>query len=326
MLVFSGAPGGAGPASTTMRLLSTTLAFIRLGRPLFLTGGFVLYGLGAAVAAVAGGPIAWGRYGLGQAAVTCLQLMTHYCNDYFDLEADLANTTPTRWSGGSRVLPAGALPRQVALWAALGLAGLGMGLALALGTDPDVGPLAVPLLALVLVLAWEYSAPPLRLHSTGWGELDTAVVVTGLVPLLGFYLQSPRGPGGGLLLLAIVPPACLQFAMLLAIGFPDAAGDARVGKRTLVVRLGPARAARLYAAVTVAAYLWLLPAVAVGLPLLVGLAAAAPAPVAVWRAHRMLRGDGRRPELHGSLAFWAVALLIVTSGAELAAFAALAWR
>ena len=40
--------------------------------------------------------------------------------------------------------------------------------------------------------------------------------------------------------------------MLLAIEFPDAAGDAATGKRTLVVRLGAPRAAQLYVAITAA--------------------------------------------------------------------------
>src|SRR4051812_17941757 len=106
------------------------VAFVRLGRPLFLLGGFAHHGLGAAAAAWAtAAPIAWGRFAWGQAVITAAQLMTHYCNDYFDLAADRANLTPTRWSGGSRVLPSGAVPHGAALVAAvaLALAALGTG-------------------------------------------------------------------------------------------------------------------------------------------------------------------------------------------------------
>src|SRR4051812_43557523 len=66
-------------------------------------------------------------------------------------------------------------------------------------------------------------------------------------------------------LLGVLPLCCLQFAMLLAIDFPDAAGDAFVGKRTLVVRLGGDRAARLLVLMLLAAY--------AGLPLLLLLGA-----------------------------------------------------
>src|SRR4030095_10362295 len=101
-------------------------AFIRLGRPLFLGGGFLLYALGAAVARSHGHEIEVHVYLLGQLVVTAFQLMTHYANDYFDYEADRANKTPTRWSGGSRVLVAGELPRRTALIAARALAMLGI--------------------------------------------------------------------------------------------------------------------------------------------------------------------------------------------------------
>ncbi|HEY6172920.1 MAG TPA: hypothetical protein VIX73_00700, partial [Kofleriaceae bacterium] len=105
--------------------LRQLIAFIRLGRPVFLVGGFLLYGLGAAIAAWHGHAIDATRYALGQATVTALQLMTHYANDYFDLEADRVNTTPTAWSGGSRVLAGGELPAAVALVTSLVLAALG---------------------------------------------------------------------------------------------------------------------------------------------------------------------------------------------------------
>jgi 1,4-dihydroxy-2-naphthoate octaprenyltransferase len=218
-------------------VLRRIVAFIRLGRPLFLGGGFLLYALGAAVAHRHGHAIDARRYLLGQAAVTAFQLMTHYANDYFDFDADRANQTPTRWSGGSRVLPDGVLPKRVALIAALVLAALGLAATLAITLDPEGGLVAGVTLLAVVVLAWEYSAPPLRLCASGAGELDTAIVVTVLVPWLGFVLQAPDLVGLRVLGLAIVPLALLPFAMLVAIEFPDAAGDAATGKRTLAALL-----------------------------------------------------------------------------------------
>lgn len=297
--------------------MSAVLAFIKLGRPLFLGGGFVLYALGAAVAAAAGHSIDVTRYVLGQAAVTAFQLMTHYANDYFDYDADVANTTPTTWSGGSRVLPDGLLPRSVALVAALVLAAIGIAVMLAIGAA-GAGSWATPTLALVLVLAWGYSAPPLRLCARGLGELDTAVVVTVLVPWLGFYLQAPSMRGVAPLVLTIVTPALLQFAMLIAIEFPDAAGDAATGKRTLVVRLGAPAAARLYAAITAAAFVWPLVALGLGLPLIVALALLVPAPIAIWRIVQ-LRDHADRGA-HERLTFFAVFLVVSTSAAALIAW------
>jgi 1,4-dihydroxy-2-naphthoate octaprenyltransferase len=295
--------------------VQSVLAFIRLGRPLFLGGGFLLFALGAVIAALAGHPIDARRYALGQSAVTAFQLMTHYANDYFDYEADRANATPTKWSGGSRVLPNAELPRGVALIAAVVLAAIGLGVLFALSRSAGAGAWTPPILVAIVVLAWEYSAPPLRLCATGLGELDTAIVVTGLVPLLGFYLQAPDLAGLRVLGLALVPLALLQVAMLLAIEFPDAAGDAATGKRTLVVRLGAARAARLYAALTALAYLWLPVAVALGMPARIAWCAALTAPIAGWRIARS--AEHRDPAAHERLTLVAVALLVTTSLAEL---------
>ncbi|MEO7731579.1 MAG: prenyltransferase [Kofleriaceae bacterium] len=299
--------------------MQAVLAFIRLGRPLFLGGGFLMFGLGAGIAALTGHALDATRYALGQAAVTAFQLMTHYANDYFDYDADRANTTPTRWSGGSRVLANAELPRAVALIAALVLAAIGLAVTLALWQVAGAR-IAILLLA-IAVLAWAYSAPPLRLCATGLGELDTALIVTGLVPALGFLLQAPDRIGLGLLGLAIVPPCLLQFAMLLAIEFPDAAGDAATGKRTLVVALGAPRAAQLHVALTALAYLWLPVAVALGLPGRIAGLAALTAPVALWRILRI--ADHRDPAAYERLTLFAVALLVATSLAEVVAVVSL---
>ena len=287
----------------------TVVAFVKLGRPLFLIGGFVNYALGVAVASLSGHAIDLHRYALGQAAVTAFQLMTHYANDYFDLEADRANTTPTRWSGGSRVLPGGELPRVAALVAALVLAAIGIAVIAALHEE-------TPVLVAMGALAWAYNAPPLRLCASGLGELDTAIVVTGLVPWLGFALQAPDLQGAGVLLAVIAPLALLQFAMLLAIEFPDAAGDAATGKRTLVVRLGPKAAATLYAASTAAAYLWLPIAWRLGVPAIVARSRRCRSRSRSWRIARV--GDHRDRAVHERLTFFAVAQVVGVAAAMLA--------
>ncbi|HZL18463.1 MAG TPA: prenyltransferase [Polyangia bacterium] len=295
--------------------MGTLLAFIKLGRPKFLVGGFVLFGLGTALAVKGGAGFDLGRFLWGQLLVTATQLMTHYANDYFDLAADRANRTPTAFSGGSRVLVGQALSPPVALRAARGLAVVAVGAAIALGRRAGAG--ALFLAVATIALAWSYSAPPLRLCARGLGELTTALVVTLLVPLLGYLLQA-RGLGAPIFLAAALPCA-LQFAMLLAIGFPDAAGDAATGKRTLVVRLGAPAAARLYALVTIGAFGALPLFVRVGLPGRVAEAPALLAPVAIWQALRVARGAYSEPARWESVAFWSVALLIASSSLELVA-------
>ncbi|MGE0866937.1 MAG: prenyltransferase [Kofleriaceae bacterium] len=295
------------------------ISMVRLGRPLFLVGGVVLYGLGTAIAVATGHAFDPCRYALGQAAVTAFQLMTHYANEYFDFEADRANTTPTTWSGGSRVLIGGALPRSVALIAAIVLAGLGGVATLAVAMLGE--RFAVIVLLATATLAWTYSAPPLRLCARGLGELTTAVVVTILVPLLGFQLQAPELDGVAMLAGSIAHLALLQFAMLLAIEFPDAAGDAATGKRTLVVRLGARAAARLYAVATALALV--LPGLAVavlGAPVRVAIAGAVIAPLGLWRA--VSCADCLDPRRYERLAMCAVALVVAMAIAQLLAWLA----
>jgi 1,4-dihydroxy-2-naphthoate octaprenyltransferase len=290
-------------------------AFIKLGRPKFLAGGFLFYGVGAALAVASGAPFDAALFVWGQAIVTAVQLMTHYSNDYFDLEADRANRTPTRWSGGSRVLPDGVLPPGVALAAALVLFLVALAAALVLALRASERPLLLPIAVVITTLAWSYSAPPARLAARGLGELATAVVVTLCVPLLGYYLQA--GEVHPRVFAACLLPCLLQFAMLLAIELPDAAGDAVTGKRTLVVRLGAEAGARLYAALTIAGF-GALPLLAGVLPWRIALAPLALAPLAIWQAARVVRGyaDQTRWE---SVAFWSVALVSWSGAAVLAA-------
>ncbi len=292
---------------------------------LFLVGGFVMYLLGAGIAYYGGARINWQSLLWGQLIVTATQLMVHYANDYFDLAADHANQTPTRWSGGSRVLPEGHLPPCVARTAAivLGLIALAgtLLLPLTLRPGPLAVPLAVPLLLLGIALSWAYSAPPMQLHSRGVGELTAVAVVTVLTPLAGFYLQT--GQLTPLLVLAILPLWFLQFNMLVSVELPDAEGDAASGKYNLVARLGRASAVRLYLMALVAAYLALLPLVRAGLPPVVAAAVALGSPVAAWQGWRVWRGAWLRPAQWGSIAFTSIVLLVGSAALELLAFIAL---
>ncbi len=298
--------------------LKRLAAFIRLGRPLFLVGGFVLHGLGAAMALYRGASLNGAAFLWGQVAITSIQWMTHYANDYFDLAADRSNQTPTNWSGGSRVLVENQLPPQTAFRTARILSYIAILAALIVGLLIVPAPLTLPLFALALFLAWYYSAPPLHLHSRGLGELSGAVLISGLTPLVGFYLQARHLEG--LPFLAIFPLCCFQFAMLLAIEFPDAAGDNVSGKRTLVIRLGAKRAAWLYCTVLALAYLSLPLLMLAGLPPPVALGVALLSPLAFLQIVRAGRGDYTNPARQNSFAFSSVALLIATAFIEFITF------
>lgn len=301
-----------------MKWLRPLVDFIRLGRPLFLFGGFLFHALGVAIALYQGATLNLPALLWGQVAITAIQLMTHYSNDYFDLAADRANPTPTQWAGGSRVLAEGLLPPRVALVAAVVLAAVALLTTIHLSLNIQPAPWTAPLLLLAIFLTWNYSSPPLRLHSRGLGEVTVAITVPLLTTLVGSYLQSGRL--SSLPLLATFPLACLQAAMILVINIVDAAGDVQVMKRTLVIRLGTARAARLYPLLLLTAYGALPALLLAGLPPPVAVAILLPLPLAIWQMRRMARGNWRTPATWDSLAFWSIGLLMGTAALETAVF------
>jgi 1,4-dihydroxy-2-naphthoate octaprenyltransferase len=295
-------------------------AFARLGRPLFLVGGVVFHAVGAAGALAAGARIDLAALLWAQAAVTATQLVTHFSNEYFDLAADRATRIATPWSGGSRVLSGGQLPPRVALRAAWACAALALASGLMLAWSTRAGRAALPLVLVALALAWSYSSPPLRLHTRTLGEAFGALLLAGLTPLLGYYVQAGWPPAAWVAL--VVPLAGLQFAMLVTVSLPDIEGDAAVGKKTLAVRLGRVRAARLAAIVSVGSLvLPLVPsAVDAAPPALPALAIAAWLPVGIWQGTRLWRLAGGSP--WSSLGFWAIGLV---TGPAASFAAALAW-
>lgn len=274
------------------------------------------------MALYSGAAINWQIVIWGQGIVTATQLMVHYSNDYYDFEADQNNPTPSAWSGGSRVLPAGELPRRFALGAAIILAAIAIagGLSLALIERP--GPLTLPMVLVAVILSWQYSAPPLRLHSQGIGESFAVLILSLLTPMLGFYLQTRQI--GMPAFLALIPLCFLQFNMLLSVDIPDAEGDALVNKRTLVVRLGRPASAKIYLLSLALAYLVLPALMLIGLPPLVGVCFALSCPVALWLAGQLMRSGGLQPAYWERLALLSIALLMSAATLELIAYVRLA--
>lgn len=283
-------------------------ALIRLARPPFLLGGVVLHGLGVTLALGQGRPLNTDALLWGQLVVTMGQLLTHFSNDYFDRMADQLHPHRPRWSGGSGVLPEGLLPARWALVAACGAGGAALLAAARLALVVRPGALTALLLAGAIGLAWSYSSPPLRLHATGFGELAGAGLLAILTPLIGYHLQG--GTRNVSTVLALLPLAALQLAMLINVSLPDVPSDGAAGKRTLAVRIGPRGAARVAALTYLAAYLLLPPLVASGLPRGHALAYLAWSPLAAWQIWELLHGAGQDPGRWDRLAFWSIGLVV----------------
>jgi 1,4-dihydroxy-2-naphthoate octaprenyltransferase len=210
--------------------------FLRMSRPLFLLGAVIVYALGVGIADYLGVPIDWGLYLLGQAFVTALQLSAQYLNEYFDSPADALNPNRTPFSGGSGAVGPGKLSRNTVLLAAVTALTIVASLTVLLINRAPATPLLIVVLVLGFLGAFFYSVPPVRLVTSGYGELTTSFLVAFLVPGFAFLLQT--GSFHRLLLVSALPLTALHLAMMLVFEFPDYATDLKFEKETLLVRIG----------------------------------------------------------------------------------------
>lgn len=274
-------------------------AFVVLSRPHFLLGGLLLFALGAATAA----DRSVGDYVLAQLMVTAAQLTAHFVNEYFDQVPDALIEKRTLFSGGSGILPGGDLQPRVALGAAAAASALAAAAAIAVAA---LSPTAAALGMAALGISWAYSAPPLRLLGTGWGEMATSAVVTGFVPAIAALALG--GGVGSFLWWAMAVLFPTHMAMMLAFELPDIESDALAGKRVIAVRVGRDNTNLLITALYAAALLTLIAGVAAGsLPT----NAAAGAALAILPAAAVTRLAGT--DRHGWLTAAAVAVVVVAA-------------
>ena len=152
-------------------------------------------------------------------------------NDWFDRHVDAINEP-------HRPIPSGRMPGR---W------GLGIAVAwtvLSLAVATALGPWGFGAAVLGLVLAWLYSAPPVRLKENGWlGNAACGLSYESLAWATGAAVMA-----GG----AMPDPRSLALALLYGLGahgimtlndFKAVRGDLRMGVRSLPVQLGVDRAA-----------------------------------------------------------------------------------
>jgi 1,4-dihydroxy-2-naphthoate polyprenyltransferase len=237
---------------------------LRTTRLPFLSATIVPVLLGIAIAA------RHGSFDLLSAVLTVIgaafvQLGLNVANDVFDTVqgADDANVTPTKFSGGSRVIQYGLVTfRQMATLATVFYAAaLVIGLVL-LAIRGSTELLVIGAVGFIVSIG--YTAPPLKFVYRGLGELAVAIGF-GPLMLLGAYVVQTRGALTWEPVVASLPIALLVALILYVNEIPDRRGDARAGKRTLPVRLSKPTVIAIYRVAAGAAYLILVVGVAVGL-------------------------------------------------------------
>ena len=284
---------------------SVRLIFI-LSRPLFLVGGVLVYALGAGIARYLGAPIDWGLYILGQFYVTTMQLSAQYLNEYFDSTADQDNPNRTPFSGGSGAVGEGKLSHETVMWASLTSLTILASLTVVMIKVAPISPLLISIVVLAFLGSFFYSAPPVRLANSGYGELTTSILVANLVPIFAFVLQYHEFHR--LLAMSTFPLTALHLAMMIVFEFPDYLNDIKHDKPTLLVRIGWQRGIILHNILILSAFLFLGLAATFGLPLAIVLPAFIPLPLGLLQIWQMRRIDAGAKPNWTTMGFTAVVL------------------
>lgn len=291
-----------------MRQTTTTfLALWRMARPLIMTSVILVYILGSLIARAGGYVFDEQAFAWGLGALLLAAASIHYANEYADYETD-SLTQPTRFSGGSGVLPGGVVPRFLAIeaaWVTLGLCAAATLIAFVIGVFSWA---AMFVLALGTFGGWMYSLPPLALAWRGWGEVDNAVLGGIVLPLYGYVVQAGRIDWQ--VIAGCAPFALLVFINLLATTWADRRADASVGKYTLATRWSATRLRVVYGLAALLSFA-LLPLLAGWiLPLAIVISGLPAIPVVMWGFYHYTR-----TEFPGPTVYAMIALLVGQMGA-----------
>ncbi len=165
-------------------------------------------------------------------------------NDWYDRHVDAINEP-------DRPIPSGRIPGRWGLWIACLWSAISVGLA------STLGPI-VAIAALVgLILAWLYSAPPVRLKRNGWwSALACGLSYEGLPWVAGAALcLDGRVPGSAVVTAALLYSLGAHGIMTLN-DFKSIDGDRQMGLGSLPARLGPDLACRIACIVMATAQLF----------------------------------------------------------------------
>jgi len=220
-------------------------------RPQFLLLSVVLVFLGTC--------IAWydGYFHLGYALLAFVGLLlchisANVLNDYFDYRSgiDLA-AIRTPFSGGSGILPPGSLKPGQVLW--LGIGSLLLAVPIGVFFVIISGWQLIPLLIVAALCVILYTPFILK---TYWPEWAPGLGM-GALPVMGAYFVQ-TGEYTWPLVIASIPSFILVHNLLFINEFPDVEADRKGGRRTTPIVIGMDKASRIYSALTIIAYLWII--------------------------------------------------------------------
>lgn len=230
-------------------------AWIQMSRPPFHIVGVLPFALGTLLAWRIEHAFSFPIFALGTLAVILIMLSTYHAGEYFDYKEDAISKKlyPSRFSGGSGVVPAKKLSRRVALWTSIVSILSAGAIGLLLQFHFRTGPYTILLGSLGLFPGFFYSTRPIRLVEKGIGEIFIGFCYGWLPIACAYYIQT--GSIAPVIHWIGIPVGITIFNVIFLNEFPDYIGDRETGKRTLLVRMGKRRGAAVYIAASILAVL-----------------------------------------------------------------------
>ena len=264
--------------------MSETLAVVRASRPNFLLLAPLCAGLGLAVAWQQGQAPELLHTFLVFLGAVLAHAAVNLLNEYDDFRSGLDMITErTPFSGGSGALPEVPSAARRVLWAGLGTLAVVVTIGLYFLWLRGLPLLVLGAAGVVLVLTytrWITRSPLLCLLAPGMGF--GPIMVLGTVIALGASIDTTA-------LLASLVALLMVSELLLINQIPDAEADRAIGRRHLVITLGPEKAAHLVAGLLLASYGVIVAGVVSGYLAMTSLIALAPLPAAIWISLRLPR-------------------------------------
>lgn len=287
---------------------------IKLSKPYFLISGAITYALGVGIANYLGVRIDWGIYIIGQAWVTILQLSANILNEYYITPGESVNRNHFSTNGNSEKNSEEKLPPRIKLIAASAcLAGVAA-LSVFMISKIELVLEAYLIMGLCFLGAFFYSVPPVRLKTTGYGELIASILLAFLVPTLAFLLQEKELHP--LLAMSTFPLVALCLVTFIAPEYAAYSTDLWQGKRTLLVRMGWQSGMTLHNLLILSAFLLLCLASIFGLPRFVLFSALLTFPLGLlelwqmWRIRNGAKPNWRALKINAIALFGSMAYMI----------------
>ena len=207
---------------------------IKLGRPQYLVGDFLLFTMGALIAIILNADFILSKFVLGYIVLFTAHLSVHYSNDYFDANVDQL-TSPTAISGGSGILVENPELKDLSKLLAIIIMIFSISLTAVLTVIYHYPVTFFLFLFFGNMLAWFYTAPPIRLSYNRLGEVANIIAVVIFVGAGYFVLKGTLDLP---FFLFVIPIIFLQLILIVCFQIPGMEGDKLGGKITWIVSKG----------------------------------------------------------------------------------------